>query len=544
MVKGNVTFTSDPEAQLEENVPAEKAPRRAIRSFENLVALANDAERFRDARKMVWRDRGEPAAELKTLEESLRHALRGALRAGTLGFGIRAGFNLFVLLFRILRLPKEFRISLIRRAIVGEDSFRFAAMIGSFVGIYKFLLNALPLITKYLPETTSAVDSESTDDLPILTKQGSVTRRLSVSARAHQEWVRKRTKRWHAIAAGAIAGGLGIMFEKKKRRVNIAQQLFVRGLQGGYNEFATRHNIKIPFGPVIVFSLCCGQIMYAFMLRPDTIPRGYSEWIQMASKTAPNTVSINRDLVREGRFDLKEMESIVNWKNTHPAVKPLLMEELERARRFGDFGPHYGSCAVVHPWLPSCWSVPADRFISVARWMFPIYGALHFIPMLLFKYGQVFKAPGQMLLRAFLGTARSSTFLGIYVIIYQSYFCMKHNLHAYLVSPNTPVKLPQKVVDLLIGKLSFWLGGLLSGLALFIEAKHRRPELAMYVLPKGLESAWRVASGKGIIAGPKKYGEALLCAIGMGMVMNAYQHNPQHLSGLVRRILYQFIGPN
>lgn len=27
-----------------------------------------------------------------------------------------------------------------------------------------------------------------------------------------------------------------------------------RGLQGSYNEFTTRHNIKIPFGPVIVFA--------------------------------------------------------------------------------------------------------------------------------------------------------------------------------------------------------------------------------------------------------------------------------------------------
>jgi Tfp pilus assembly protein PilF len=55
-------------------------PTRAIRSFENLVALANDQERFRDARKMVWRDRGEPAAELITLRQCLEHALRGGLR--------------------------------------------------------------------------------------------------------------------------------------------------------------------------------------------------------------------------------------------------------------------------------------------------------------------------------------------------------------------------------------------------------------------------------------------------------------------------------
>lgn len=64
-----------------------KKPRRrdlvrkqAMRSFENLVALANDQERWQDARKMVWRDRGEPAVELSTLKACLEHALRGGLR--------------------------------------------------------------------------------------------------------------------------------------------------------------------------------------------------------------------------------------------------------------------------------------------------------------------------------------------------------------------------------------------------------------------------------------------------------------------------------
>lgn len=45
-----------------------------------------------------------------------------------------------------------------------------------------------------------------------------------------QVWVRKKTRRWHAVVAGAIAGGLAILFERSKggRRTVIAQQLFVR----------------------------------------------------------------------------------------------------------------------------------------------------------------------------------------------------------------------------------------------------------------------------------------------------------------------------
>ena len=49
-------------------------------SFENLVALANYEERLKDARKIVWRDRGELPVEIHDLWECLKHATRGGLR--------------------------------------------------------------------------------------------------------------------------------------------------------------------------------------------------------------------------------------------------------------------------------------------------------------------------------------------------------------------------------------------------------------------------------------------------------------------------------
>jgi hypothetical protein len=54
-------------------------PRRAVASFENLVALANYQERLKEARKMVWRDKGQPVSEVQDLWECLEHAGRGGL---------------------------------------------------------------------------------------------------------------------------------------------------------------------------------------------------------------------------------------------------------------------------------------------------------------------------------------------------------------------------------------------------------------------------------------------------------------------------------
>lgn len=99
-----------------------------------------------------------------------------------------------------------------------------------------------------------------------------------------------------------------------------------------------------------------------------------------------------------------------------------------------------------------------------------------------------------------------------FTLLSTAFFCGKHNLHAYLtsVSPNSPFKLPEPLVDSLISKTAFWYGGLLSGLSLLIEERRRRGELAMYVLPKGLESAWIAARGHGFLPKTGNYGDALV----------------------------------
>lgn len=64
----------------------EFVPKRAMQSFENLVALANYEERLREARKIVWRDRGEKPVELTDIWECLEHAGRGGIRTSSLTF--------------------------------------------------------------------------------------------------------------------------------------------------------------------------------------------------------------------------------------------------------------------------------------------------------------------------------------------------------------------------------------------------------------------------------------------------------------------------
>ncbi|KAJ7211172.1 hypothetical protein GGX14DRAFT_623662 [Mycena pura] len=534
-------------------------------SFENLVALANYQERLKEARKIVWRDRGQPPVDLLTLKDCLEHAGAGGLRSATLAFNIRASFNLVLALIRIHKVPRDHRLALIRDAVFGLDSLRFAAMLGTFASLYKFLINALPILIpaiKPRPRTfSSAFDEEDDDDtieLPRIVSypnSGSATpsvfnhrrrrsARLSLSAHAQMALIRKRTRRWHAALAGAIAGSLAILWEKQSRRAIIGQQMFVRGLQGTYNSYSEKHGIRVPYGPVLVFALACGQIMYAFTMRPDSLPHSYITWITGASRVPAEGVKINYSAVRQHSIDMLALDTLLSRADTTPTNRSSLMA-LRTAVLAGEATPLYGPCYAVHPWLSSCWSVPVDRFFDVFKWMLPVYSALHFLPSILFRWRLFREDPGRVLLRAGLGSFRSSAFLGVFVVIYQCTNCFKNQLHDRLVaSPLWRRLLPRALVELLISKGSFWVPGFLAGLALLIEDRRRRAELAMYVLPKGLESLWVTARGRGLVFRTGNWGESVLTGLAMGMVMSIYQNDPEHLSGIVRRIMYQFIGPN
>jgi hypothetical protein len=65
--------------------------------------------------------------------------------------------------------------------------------------------------------------------------------------------------------------------------------------------------------------------------------------------------------------------------------------------------------------------------------------------------------------------------------------------------------------------------------------------VSRYVLPRGLESLWSVLRQRGHVPFVPG-GEILLTSVGLAMVMQSYQNAPENLSGLVKSLLYQFIG--
>ncbi|KAJ6608213.1 hypothetical protein B0H10DRAFT_2068601 [Mycena sp. CBHHK59/15] len=561
--------TSPPDIRRASATPNESLElslrRHAMDSFENLVALANYQERLKGARKILWRDKGQPVVELPTLRDCLGHAWTGGVRSATLGFNIRASFNLFLALIRLRKIPRDRRLALLRHAVFGTDSLRFAAMLGTFAALYKFLINALPILipavkprarkfsSVFEDDDTEETESRTPDSeppTPSLPRPRSA--RLSLSAHAQMVLVRKRTRRWHSALAGAVAGGLAILWEKRSRREVIAQQIFVRGLQGTYNTYSQKWGISIPYGAAMVFTLSCGQIMYAFMLHPESLPPSYDRWILATSQAPKESQLFSHRLMQEHVTDISLLDKIIAGPNVAPAHLSAMRSLRERALNATSESdlPHHAPCHVFHPTLDGCLRMTLTRLVTVTTAMLPIYSALHFVPTILLRWRMFCDSPRSVLARAAVRSLRSSFFIGVFTTIFLAGICIKNRLYDGLIASPALVfallrkVLPPRAVDFLVSKASFWLLGIFSGLSILVEDPRRRAELAMYVLPKGLQTVWVAARGRGLVFRTGNWGEGALMGLGMGMVMTIYQNDPQHLSGFVRKIIYQFIGPN
>jgi len=106
-----------------------------------------------------------------------------------------------------------------------------------------------------------------------------------------------------------------------------------RGLQGSYNALAAKYGFTIPYGAVWLFSIACGQIMYGFLLRPDTLPKAYISWIDQAGQIPIKGVAINRDLVREGTLNISDIDQLLSNPVCSPRFPARLTSVLTLASR-------------------------------------------------------------------------------------------------------------------------------------------------------------------------------------------------------------------
>jgi hypothetical protein len=154
------------------------------------------------------------------------------------------------------------------------DSLRLGMMLGSFTFLFRFVKHSIRLIRfQYtypnLSPSSLSIIEESEPESPLTSSPQSSPPTLKEEEELEE--IEESDPAWMDAIAGAIAG-LAILAERPGRRLMWSQQVFVRGLQGGFNIWTEKSGIKIPNGAMWLFGLSCGQIMYSWFV-------SFSSWL-------------------------------------------------------------------------------------------------------------------------------------------------------------------------------------------------------------------------------------------------------------------------
>ena len=179
----------------------------------------------------------------RSLKKELIAALWAAGRAFSIAYGMRTGIAVISRLLSLLRSSPRLLFHL--EHVVGEShlksqvpAVRLGLFIGSFVGIYEVVEVLLDHFAK-----------------------------------------KRLASRTRTLIAGAFSG-LSIFFELEDSRRMIALYSLVRLFQCLYNRFKAKYGWKdSPWGTFLIFALSSAQIMYAYVMRPETLHPGFFKFI-------------------------------------------------------------------------------------------------------------------------------------------------------------------------------------------------------------------------------------------------------------------------
>ncbi|PKU81903.1 B3 domain-containing protein [Dendrobium catenatum] len=268
-------------------------------------------------------------------------------------------------------------------------------------------------------------------------------------------------------------------------------------------------------GDSLLFSLVSAQVMYAFVMRPESLPKAYQDFIQKTGPVEESVYKAVRDTCRGSPVDVISLSAYLS--NIKGSNNLNLTEY-----------PSIIPCSIIHPNSDSCIAHNAAAASLTFRKTFPLYFSLTFVPFVVLRLQKevvrteklVFlKAPMQTSWIAVLGAVRSTSFLSAFVALFQAVIC----LHRKVATKDH--------------KLVYWIAGAFAGLSVLLEKKGRRSELALYVLPRAGDSLWYIIVNRHLLPNVKNAEFAAnetLCSLGF---WNGSEFIP---SELVRQPFYKF----
>ncbi|GFY82011.1 mitochondrial import inner membrane translocase subunit Tim17/Tim22/Tim23 family protein [Actinidia rufa] len=262
-------------------------------------------------------------------------------------------------------------------------------------------------------------------------------------------------------------------------------------------------------GDALLFALACAQVMYAFVMRPESLPKSYQDFIQKTGPVARPVYKAVRDCCRDSPVDVSSLSAYLSNKRASNFVK---LEEF----------PLIIPCSIIHPDTNSCLAHNTNAASATFRKTFPLYFSLTFVPFVVLHLQKFTDAPVRTCWLAVKGAVRSTSFLSAFVGIFQGVIC----LHRKVASKDH--------------KLVYWVAGGISALSVLLEKKARRGELALYVLPRAGDSLWYILVNRHLLPDIKNAEVALFCLC-MGGIMYYLEHEPDTMAPFLRGLIRRFL---
>ncbi|KAA1103322.1 hypothetical protein PGT21_014295 [Puccinia graminis f. sp. tritici] len=397
-----------------------------------------------------------------------------------------------------------------------EKITRLAAFLGGYSALWTL---AFPALSKLRRPDPGAESEPSADQITSAPAPPSILDR-------HRRQLAQFLADWAAAIAGAIAG-LALLAQSKQERVNLAPNIFCRGL---YTLLKYKPMMNFPHGDLLLFGISNAQIMSAFVLSPQTLPSWYWHWIRRVGSLDEKFLELHRLLNQHKLADMGLPKQVID--RTRPRT-------LGNEHRLTNWLSHpdplaapTAPCHFNHPAFDSCILGNGSRTWRAFKSMLPTYAVLHLVPALLFRSKVFMKSPTSFLISIARKTTSSALFLATFVWIILFSVCL-------------PSRIYESSAGLVKLRGARWNGlvGFATACSLLWEDPRRRGELALYCAPKALASIWQVMKTKGVVKSVR-YGEMILASIGTGTLMHCFVHAPQSMPALIRGTLGQLIDPH
>ena len=199
-----------------------------------------------------------------------------------------------------------------------------------------------------------------------------------------------------AEALGGSIASLSVLIERQDWvRVYASQYLIVRGLESVYNEHKAKDGWlwrwfgSAKYSHLYLFMFICGQAMYSYVMRPDSIPNSYYRFIRSSGPVHEVALQATRDNERGIDLDHEKLNEWLKKRNRAfrdtANVTPQMKRDQEKLAKemMKDPRPSFLSCAYYHPQTASCVQGCCDAFVSCFRKCFTMYLVISTIPLVL-----------------------------------------------------------------------------------------------------------------------------------------------------------------